>query len=52
MSESLSNEVKKAYEAEKSALKQMAGSALKEISDKIGLKKNEIYKEVVLKEDR
>jgi len=52
MSENLRDEVRRAYEAEKSALKQEAGSALKEINDKIELKKNEIYKEVVLKEDR
>jgi hypothetical protein len=46
MSENLSKEVKKAYESEKSTLKQEAGSVLKEISEKIELKKKELYKEV------
>ena len=50
MSEDLSNEVKRAYESKKTILNQEATSILKEISDKIEIKKNEIYKEVVLKE--
>lgn len=50
MSEDLSDEVKRAYENEKSTLKQEAISVLKEMSDKIELKKNEIYKEVDSKE--
>jgi hypothetical protein len=45
MSEDLSEEVKNVYETEKSALKREADSALKEISNKIEQKKNEIYKE-------
>jgi hypothetical protein len=45
MSKDLSDEVKRAYESEKLALKQEASSALKEIKNKIELKKDEIYKE-------
>jgi hypothetical protein len=50
MSEDMSDEVKKAYESKKTTLNQAATSILKEISDKIEIKKNEIYKEVALKE--
>jgi hypothetical protein len=50
MSEDLTEEVKRTYESEKSTLKQESTSVLKEISNKIELKKNEIYKEVVSKE--
>lgn len=50
MSEDLSDEVKRAYINKKTTLKQEVISVLKEISDKIELKKNEIYKEVASKE--
>ncbi|MDD1764601.1 MAG: hypothetical protein LUQ46_01130 [Candidatus Methanomethyliaceae archaeon] len=50
MSEDLSDEVKRTYENKKLTLKQEAISVLKEMNDKIKLKKNEIYKEVASKE--